>query len=210
MTDYSAIDPILMEWGQKRVVHVYTRHQDSEVRTVMIADPSGRRSGLALDPIDDSGKVGIHAGRSDGWRLDRSVSLAELENALDEVYDAMMEGKAAPITMKIGTSQVRFWREQDGPRERTLKATLSALFEKEPNVRSAYLALMDYGEYTPPGVALCLDARVPDDKILIDKIGEIFHSKHTIILFLTGDQKDKLEKICPSFYRDSESSQTAK
>jgi SseB protein C-terminal domain len=219
MADYSAIDPILIAWAHKRVVHVYTRHQDCDVRTVMIADPSGRQRQLAVDPIDDSGRVGIHAGRFDGWRLDRFASLAELEHALDEVYDAMMgPGGAAPVSMlitnytggspvkEIKTFQMRFWREQDGPRERVLRGQLSAFFEKEPNVRSAYLALMDHGEHTPPGVAVCLDAQVADDRTLVEKIEMIFRSlfernEQMDILFLAGDQKENLETICPPFYR---------
>jgi hypothetical protein len=91
MADYSEIDP--MAWAHKRVVHVYKRYQDCDVRTVMIVAPSGRQQQLAVDPIDDSGRIGIRAGRSDGCKLDRYVSLTELEHALDEVYDAMMDGR---------------------------------------------------------------------------------------------------------------------
>jgi hypothetical protein len=90
MTDYSTIDPILMAWARKRGVHVYTRHQDCDVRSIMIAEPSGEQRHMYIDPVDDNGMVGIHAARFDGWRRDRSVSLGELASALDEVFDALI------------------------------------------------------------------------------------------------------------------------
>ncbi len=89
-TDYSVMDPILMPWARKRGVHIYMLHQDCDVRLISIAEPSGQQRQMSIDPIDDNRQVRIRASRFDGWRLDRSVSLAELANVLDEVYDAMM------------------------------------------------------------------------------------------------------------------------
>ena len=90
MTGYETIDPILMAWANKRVVHVYRRHQDCDVRSMLMYEPSGEQRHMWLDPIDDAGMVRIRAAKSDGWKHDRSVWLAELANALDEVYDDLM------------------------------------------------------------------------------------------------------------------------
>jgi hypothetical protein len=114
---------------------------------------------------------------------------------------------------EIKTFQIRFWREQDGPRDRVLKRQLSALFERESNVRSAYLVLMDHGEHTPVGVALCLDAQSNQDTILVEKIEVIFRSlfeknEQLDILFIIRDQREKLRTVCPPFFEVGKSSQT--
>jgi SseB protein C-terminal domain len=114
---------------------------------------------------------------------------------------------------EIKTFQIRFWREQDGPRDRVLKRQLSALFERESNVRAAYLALVDHGERTPMGVALCLDALFAHDGALVQKIEVIFRSlfektEQLDILFITSDQRERLQTICPPFYQVGKSSQT--
>jgi hypothetical protein len=113
---------------------------------------------------------------------------------------------------EIKTFQMRFWREQDGPRDRVLKRQLSVLFEQESNVRSAYLVLMDHGERTPMGVALCLDAQSTQDTVLVEKIEVIFRSmfeenEQLDILFITSDQREKLQIVCSPFYQVGKSSQ---
>ena len=85
-----------MVWARKRKVHVYLHDRDCEVRSILIFEPSGQQRHMRIDPIDDSGNVGIHAAKFDGWKLDRSVSLPELANALGEVYDAMMSSVRPP------------------------------------------------------------------------------------------------------------------
>jgi hypothetical protein len=89
MTDYKDIDPVLMAWARQRSVHIYTRYKECEVRLISIYEPAGQRQ-MSIDPIDESGKVGVHAYTFDDWRLDLAVPLAQLVRTLDEVYDTMI------------------------------------------------------------------------------------------------------------------------
>jgi hypothetical protein len=89
-------------------------------------------------------------------------------------------------------SQIRFWREQDGERDRVLKRELEAMFKQYGEVRSAYLMLVDYGENTHRGVALCLDAASGENAVLRQKIQTVFRflfneNEQMDILFLTSD-----------------------
>jgi hypothetical protein len=86
---YREIDPVLMPWALGKGVHVLMHHRDTEVRGIMIYDPSGQRRNMWIDPLDEKGRIGLHAAMFDGWKIDRTVTAAELRNALDEVYDAM-------------------------------------------------------------------------------------------------------------------------
>jgi hypothetical protein len=49
MTGYETIDPILMAWANKRGVHVYRRHQDCDVRSILTYEPSGEQRHMWLD-----------------------------------------------------------------------------------------------------------------------------------------------------------------
>jgi hypothetical protein len=85
MTGYESIDPILMAWRGSRV------YASPGLRRAINRDElSGEQRHMWLDPLDDNGMVRIRAAKSEVWKRDRSVSLAELENALDEAYDALM------------------------------------------------------------------------------------------------------------------------
>jgi GNAT superfamily N-acetyltransferase len=93
---------------------------------------------------------------------------------------------------QLTISQIRFWREQDGQRERVLKRQLEVIFRQYVEVRSAYLMLVDYGENTHRGVALCLDAGAGENDVLRQKIQTVFRSlfndnEQMDILFLTSD-----------------------
>jgi SseB protein C-terminal domain len=110
-------------------------------------------------------------------------------------------------------SQIRFWREQEGPREEVLKHELEAMFKQHVEVRSAYLMLVDYGENTHRGVALCLDAGAGENSVLRQRIQTVFRSlfnenEQMDILFLTSDLIRGLQTTAfAPFYR-TEASQT--
>ena len=111
------------------------------------------------------------------------------------------------------TSQIRFWGEQDGQRERVLKRELGTLFEQHVEVRSAYLMLVDYGENTQVGVALCLDVSVGENSVLRQKIQTVFRTLFEVneqmdILFMTSDLVRGLQSLCAPFYQLGASSQT--
>ena len=114
--------------------------------------------------------------------------------------------------MEFKTSEIRFWGEQDGPSERILKSELEVIFEQHLEIRSAYLMVVDYGENTQTGVALCLDAGVGQHSALREKIQAAFltlfnEGAHLDILFITDDQMIKwLRTKCAPFYRQETSS----
>jgi hypothetical protein len=234
VTGYSLIDPVLMQWARQNKVHVFTHYRDDEVRSIEIYGFSGQSGHLWISPIDASEMVGVHAGAFDGFRLDRLTPLSELANVLSEVFEALAphvwpdDEKKRPYVighpsikrvggdgpmMDFATSQIRFWREQDGQRERVLKRELGAMFEQHVEVKSACLALADYGENTPIGVALCLDAGAGKQSVLRQKIEVIFRAlfnenEQMDVLFSTSDQIKGLQAICPPFYQLGASSPT--
>jgi hypothetical protein len=104
-------------------------------------------------------------------------------------------------------SEIRFWREQDGERDRVLKRELEAMFKQHVEVKAAYLMLVDYGENTHGGVALCLDAGAGENSALRQEIQTMFRTlfnenEQMDILFLTSDLIRFLQstKFAP-FYR---------
>jgi hypothetical protein len=89
MAGYNDIDPVLMAWARQRGVHIYTHDKDCEVRSIAIYEPAGQRH-MWIDPMGESGEVGVHAYTFDDWRLDLAVPLSELGRTLDETYDTMI------------------------------------------------------------------------------------------------------------------------
>ena len=96
---------------------------------------------------------------------------------------------------------VRFVGEQDGAPELLLRDALVAELRAAPEVKSAYLARVEYqdGEH----VALCLAG--PADRSLVERIGsrfgEIFgRHEHLDILFITTEQEAELERVCAPFH----------
>jgi hypothetical protein len=57
---YSTIDPIISSWAKRRSLHVYTRYEDSEVRSMDIVSQDGQRFQLWIDP-PFGGAIDIHA-----------------------------------------------------------------------------------------------------------------------------------------------------
>jgi hypothetical protein len=82
---YEIIDNLLDGWAQSRGVHLYKKHQDSEVRSADIVDSKGRRYQIWIDKPDLNGLVGIHVWdqKRRGRKRDFLVSSADLEEYLD-------------------------------------------------------------------------------------------------------------------------------
>jgi hypothetical protein len=115
-------------------------------------------------------------------------------------------------TEQFRAKRLKFVGEQDGPPERTLKAHLTELFEREGGVRRAYLARITFEETDTHSVALCLYAgsaeRVLEAKAerdLVEKIGRIFASifvrqEHIDIMFANKTQVAELDQCCRPFF----------
>ena len=101
-------------------------------------------------------------------------------------------------------TNVKFVAEQDGASEQRLKSSLRNLFSSVPNVRTAYLARVDYGDPAAYEVALCVRTETPDES-LIKTIGDVFADhfgshQHLDILFLGDSQERDLIQVCQPFY----------
>lgn len=108
--------------------------------------------------------------------------------------------------------RLKFIGEQDGPPERTLKARLIELFEREGGVRRAYLARITFEGTDAHSVALCLYAGSAErilmekaERDLVEKIGGIFASifvrqEHIDIMFANNTQVAELDQCCRPFF----------
>ena len=92
MSDYKGIDPVLMQWAEKRGLHIYTGNRQNVVRSITIYVWNGARhestGHIWLDPPNELALVGLHAANR-GFRLDEAVPLAGLEAALDRVCERL-------------------------------------------------------------------------------------------------------------------------
>ena len=129
--------------------------------------------------------------------------------ALGALYLISQRGRkrqARPGVVAMRPPSIKFTGEQDGPRERMLKAALVTLFQADSAVKQAYLARLDIGEgFT---VGLCLKAHPLPDLSYPDKINELFlkvmgTGGYMHILFLTDVQENEVRRVCRPFYESS-------
>jgi hypothetical protein len=96
MSDYSAIDPILMPWADARGLHVYTGHRQNVVRSVTVYVWLGARhestGHLWLDPPNELGLTGVHAAAG-SFRFDEAAPLAGLARVLDTACERLATQK---------------------------------------------------------------------------------------------------------------------
>jgi hypothetical protein len=101
MSDYRAVDPILLPWAQRQGLHVYTGHRQNVVRSVTVYIWVGSRHDstghIWLDPPNELGLVGLHAANR-GFRFDEAVPLDRLETALDAACERLAEQKRLTAT----------------------------------------------------------------------------------------------------------------
>jgi hypothetical protein len=77
-----------------------------------------------------------------------------------------------PETIK--PPRIEFIGEQAGPVEDDLKAKFRRVFAETPDVRSAYLARLAYGDPAGYSVGLCIRSRVGVNDSLQIRLGQIF------------------------------------
>ena len=93
MTDYQAVDAILIPWAQKHELHVYARDRETPLRSIIVYYWAGLRheSGghMWLEGPDRDGLITVH-GAAPGWHEQKSVPIEGLESALEEMFQIMI------------------------------------------------------------------------------------------------------------------------
>lgn len=113
--------------------------------------------------------------------------------------------KASRPSETIKPPRIEFVGEQAGPVEDDLKAKFCQVFAEMPDIRSAYLARLSYGEPAGYSVGLCIRSRIGIDHPLQKRLGQIFTDtfsgdQYLDILFIRDDQEEELKKVCRPFY----------
>jgi hypothetical protein len=106
---------------------------------------------------------------------------------------------------QFSTGALRFLGEQDGPPERELKKRLIRRFQNCPDVKTAYLANVTYGDQQAMNVALCLRADSGNEESVAKEVANIFASlfrrhEHLDIIFLSKEQEAALAGVCSAFF----------
>ena len=116
------------------------------------------------------------------------------------------QSKPSRLTETIKPPCIEFIGEQAGPVEDDLKAKFHQVFAKVPDIRSAYLARLSYGEPASFSVGLCIrSGNAAVDNPLQKRLGQIFtdifsRDQHLDILFIRDDQEEELKRVCRPFY----------
>ncbi len=87
-----------------------------------------------------------------------------------------------------------------------MKANFRQMFAEFPDVRTAYLARLSYGESCGLSVGLCIRSTSGIDQRLQKRLGQIFtetfnSKEHLDILFIRDDQEQQLKRVCRPFYK---------
>ena len=83
---YSAVDLVLHDWTSRKGLRIYKLYKDTEVRSIEIVSPQGKRFQLWIDEPSQTGDIGIHIWDMKKKRKDYSASSASFENVLEEAY----------------------------------------------------------------------------------------------------------------------------
>jgi hypothetical protein len=93
----------------------------------------------------------------------------------------------------------------EGPPELRLKQMLVPILEEVPEIKSAYLAVADYRDGSPPSVVLCLRSEKGADAPLVLRIGKVFSElfnteEHLDVLFMDSRKESRVRSLCAPFY----------
>jgi len=106
----------------------------------------------------------------------------------------------------IEPNLIEFLEEKiEGPPELTLKQMLVPILEEVPEIKSAYLAVADYHDGSPPSVVLCLRSDKEADAAFVLRIGKIFSElfndkEHLDVLFMDSRKESAVRAVCSPFY----------
>ena len=100
---------------------------------------------------------------------------------------------------------MEFVGEQDGEPERELKQRLVPILEEALEIKSAYLAIVDYRDGSSQSVVLCLRSDKEADAAFVLRIGkifaEVFNAKdHLDVLFMDSRKESAVRAVCSPFY----------
>jgi hypothetical protein len=108
---------------------------------------------------------------------------------------------------EIAVSKVTFVVEQEENPEQELKAKLVEHFERNINLNEAFLVRVRYGAAEELKVALCLEAKGQDSRIITVAAAEfrkMFGSHESLdIMFLTPAQRQEILRVAKPFYTRS-------
>jgi hypothetical protein len=94
MTDYTAVDAVLMPWAAKHELHVYARDRSTtdHLRSIIAYYWRGTRHESAghmwIDGPDRDGRYTVHGAAPD-WHKEITAPVGELEQALEEMFQTM-------------------------------------------------------------------------------------------------------------------------
>ena len=83
MSLYSSLDPIIDSWKKRHGLHVYTRYQDSEVRTTNVVSTTGERFQIWLG-LPENDQISVHAWDYETRKREWHVSTSQLNSALED------------------------------------------------------------------------------------------------------------------------------
>lgn len=96
MTDFAAVDSILMPWAEKHELHVYRRDRSPPLRSLIVYYWQGTHhesAGHMWLEVEADGQISVHGAAPD-WHEQKTVPLDELESALEDMFQTMI---ARPI-----------------------------------------------------------------------------------------------------------------
>jgi len=88
---YLKIDPILKRWACDNDLHIYTSHQDYDIRSLDIVSPSGKRFQLWIDELDVNEKSTVHIWDFKKKRKDYQCDLNVLVDNLNMAYRKIID-----------------------------------------------------------------------------------------------------------------------
>jgi len=92
MTDLARVDPMLMPWAEKHKLHVYRCDHSPALRSLIVYYWIGTHhecAGHMWLELEEDGRVSVH-GASPDWKEQKTVSLPELESALEDMFQTMI------------------------------------------------------------------------------------------------------------------------
>jgi hypothetical protein len=91
MTEFAEIDPVLLPWADGHELHVYRRDRPPPLRSIIVYYWQGTHHESAGHMwIEREGeKVTVHGAAPD-WHQTKTVSIGELEKALEGMFQTMI------------------------------------------------------------------------------------------------------------------------
>ena len=92
MSDYAAVDAVLMPWAARHDLHVYAWDRNGPLRSLILYYWRGSRHESAghmwIDGPDEQGRLTVH-GAAPSCQHQKTVPIAEFEGALEGMFQTM-------------------------------------------------------------------------------------------------------------------------